>query len=456
MDCGLGIVIKQKRVVVLFWMSVANHSVYRRLSTLTIHVVGIMISRVGSINIPSRVLCCSSAHTAGLLQTVFDDVHVVLTPEHAKITLADTPNDTFTAIIVDDTTWNEGDLLSYCARKVMCPARLVLSSTLIPDHCFGTGADAVASSVEELIHAYGVLVHDVCRDGDLLQRRYNREATLRQLAGGALTHRVQQIHSYSKRLQQQLDAMQAPYPHGSMVKIVHISDTHNFHRYVRLPEGDLLLHTGDIVGNYGGKYEMDLIQQFADFLNWIAHEACPMYERIVFLAGNHDTYLDPIKQPDRYEQSMEILNDFLSRHPNVSYLNNSSVLYRGLEIYGTPTTICRVESQKRNMLSNGFERTVSQRFQDWESIPECDILLTHLPPSGLGLSCVEDSCPMLTNAVYRESRKAPRLHAFGHIHSQFGVAEHDESTILSNGSQERILRVDLYGGGAPIVLDLAV
>ena len=421
------------------------------------HIFGIMIIHAQSFTIPSRVLCCSSVHTADLLQTVFDDVDLEPSPEHAKTILADNPNDTFTAVVVDDTAWNNGDLLSFCIRRGMCPVRLVLSSTLEPDVCYRNGADAVVSTVEELRHAYGVLVHDAYRcEGDLLHRRYAREATLRQLAGGTLTHRVQQLHSYSKRLQQQMDAVQPPRPHGSMVRIVHISDTHNFHRYVRLPEGDLLLHTGDIVGNYGGKYGIDLIQQFDDFLRWIAHEACPKYEQIVLLAGNHDTFLDPVKQPDQHVQSMAILKEFLAEHRNVSYLDKSSVVYRGLEIYGTPTTICRVEAHKRNMLSNGFERTVTERFQDWESIPECDILLTHLPPSGLGLSSAEDSCPMLTNAVYRESRRLPRLHAFGHIHSQFGVAEHEATTILSNGSQERILRADLYGGGAPIVLDLAV
>ena len=66
---------------------------------------------------------------------------------------------------------------------------------------------------------------------------------------------------------------------------------------------------------------------------------------------------------------------------------------------------------------------------------------------------------MITNAVVyrRELRKLPRSHAhnaFGHIHSQFGVAEHEATTILSNGSQLHILLADLYGGGAAIVLDL--
>lgn len=439
-----------------------NHDFSRRhwnsLISLIVHVlvVGCVVAQTDALTMIPRVLFCSSVPTDNRLRTVFYDVvHVVSTQQARKI-LAETPKDSFTAIVVDDTTWDGGDLINYCARKGMSPARLVLSSTLGPDHCYGVGADVVVSTVQELKHAHDVLIHDVfCPENDLLHRRHQREATLQNLAGGALTYRVQQLHSHSQRLQQQLKAIQPQYTSPSSIKVVHISDTHNYHRHVRLPRGDLLLHTGDIVGNYRETYEIDLLKQFTDFLDWIAQEAYPKYDRIVFLAGNHDTYLDPVKQPKQYEISMHILHSFLEEHPNVSYLHKSSVFYRGLEIYGTPTTICRVEAQKRNMLSNGFERTIEERYQDWESIPECDILLTHLPPSGLGLSSAEDSCPMLTNAVYRDARKAPRLHAFGHIHSQFGVVQ-QASTILSNASQERMLKVDLYGGGSPIVLNLAI
>lgn len=496
-----------------------NHGRRLRNNTLLLVIISVLPITLSfsTMRRPRAILCCSSEQqTAAVLQTVFENVHHVASVEDAKTTLAlaqqqQQQNTLFTAVVVDETTWNDhGDLISYCARKGLGPVRLVFSTTFADDdddaeqQCYGSGADVVVSTtVEELKRVHDVLIHDdsSCSQGtdDLLQRRYQRQATLQELAGGALTHRVQQLHSHSNRLQQQMDEIQK-FRQGdallqrrryeretatllqeqlsdsggggalpqlvqqvqiedeiqTSIKVVHISDTHNLHRNLRLPEGDLLLHTGDIVANYREKYEIDLLQQFTDFLDWIAQEACPKYEKIVFLAGNHDTYLDPIKaKPEQYEQSMTILKDFLAQNPKVSYLYKSSVVYRGLSIYGTPTTICRVEAHERTMLSNGFERKMEERYQDWENISECDILLTHLPPAGLGLADSHHSCPMLTNAVYYRTRKTPRLHAFGHVHSQFGVAQQD-STILSNASQERILRVDLYGGGAPIVLDLAV
>jgi hypothetical protein len=57
--------------------------------------------------------------------------------------------------------------------------------------------------------------------------------------------------------------------------VVHISDTHNFHNYIALPhDGDLLLHTGDMVGNYNANYEIDVVSQFKDFLDWILAHDC--------------------------------------------------------------------------------------------------------------------------------------------------------------------------------------
>lgn len=59
---------------------------------------------------------------------------------------------------------------------------------------------------------------------------------------------------------------------------------------------------------------------------------------------------------------------------------------------------------------------------------------------------------MMTNIVYSRTKR-PRLHAFGHIHSQFGYGQY-ESTILSNASQERVVRTDPAAGGIPLVIDL--
>jgi hypothetical protein len=295
-------------------------------------------------------------------------------------------------------------------------------------------------------------------------------------------------------------------------------------------------------GNYNpdSRNRRTLLDQFQDFLEWIhSSDVYPMYEKIVLLAGNHDTYLDPekCKSLDDYQRAQFLLRDVWGvevpslwsmlptpqhllaissmssqhHHPatttaatstesstsKVCYLDQSSIQFRGLTIYGSPTTICRVETQNRRMRSNGFERTHFERQQSWNQIPnKVDILLTHLPPAGVeGANGAGSSCEYLARAVYRQRRptgrdegkdkkmdpnetfrrllpknwnairpqssstshvkRPPRLHAFGHVHSQFGVArEPVTGTILSNASQERLLRDDLYGGGTPLIIDL--
>ena len=72
------------------------------------------------------------------------------------------------------------------------------------------------------------------------------------------------------------------------MKIVCISDTHGRHEHLTsklmgniLPEGDLLLHAGDLT-NVGGKGEVEGV------LDWLI-EIAPRYTHgVVFIAGNHD------------------------------------------------------------------------------------------------------------------------------------------------------------------------
>ena len=403
------------------------------------------------------------------------------------------PETHFTSILVDDENWETGKLLRWCVQKRLVPLRLVWSSSRSPNDLetyYRCGADAVVNSVQGIQEAIQ-LFKDGGREGNhnddgtqsdlgVVARRWRRQARWIELANGALTHRSQQLHSHSRRLEDQYTAigLNGRSNHAlddnrqkktESIRIVHISDTHNYHRYIPLPRGDLLIHTGDLCGNYRAPHTTSVVDQFRDFLSWLEERAVQRFDRIVFMAGNHDTYLDPVKNPTLSKHVREtLLEPFLTKHRNVRYLCQSGTRYRGLHLYATPTTICRVESANKHMLSNAFERTNKDRFSDWQRIPpNVDILLTHMPPAGIGLSQhIEHTCPMLTSAVYcgqqangkddggrQQLRRAPRLHAFGHIHSQFGLSRH-ESTILSNASQERLIRTDLYGGATPIVIDL--
>jgi hypothetical protein len=580
----------------------------------------------------------------------FQLLHHVPTSQQALRTLLEHSEDTFSTIIVDDSTWDNGAVFRACFQRRLLPVRIFIettmsvtdessgiskSSTTIPQEtpflptkdssnknndrnhklsrCYEMGADVVVPcSVTALQHAYQVLVkpsigsiaasgssrsndneeeqpHHDAGHPHSLQLRYQREAQLQLLSGGRVTRRIRELQRHTERLatcfaklasttattrehstlpttttttwkphcqlQSPLSYNQkhhekvsssvssaSPFSSSSLsLRIVHISDTHNFHRQLHLPPGDILLHTGDMCGNYNPESHnrRTMLDQFQDFLEWIhSSEVYPRYEKIVLLAGNHDTYLDPkkCKSLDDYQRAKFLLRDVWGvevpsrwsmwptpqhlltlssmssqhHHPvitrtatltespsssKVCYLDQSSLQFRGLTIYGSPTTICRVETQNQRMRSNGFERTHIERQQSWNQIPnKIDILLTHLPPAGVeGANGAGSSCEYLTRAVYHQrrqtgrddgkdkdpddtlrpllpknwktarpqssstsnSKRPPRLHAFGHVHSQFGVAREPLSgTILSNASQERLLRDDLYGGGTPLIIDL--
>lgn len=384
------------------------------------------------------------------------------------------------ALIVDTdglTSEEIQSLLSHARRWNPAMPRILVFKKEVDFHvhgrCLELGADAVVITALKLQEALQVLLNTYIDenhptewndDVDLIQRRKSRYKQLLHVAGGRKTLRLEQFESYTHRLQCQIQSL--PFPllqpnkvqtkndhNGDFVRIVHISDTHNRHHRVCIPNGDLFLHTGDICGNYGHSHT-SLVNQFENFLQWLESCVCPKFEQVIFLGGNHDCYLDDKKcTAGIHRQANDSLQAFLRRNPNALYLCATSVLYRGIKIYGTPTCICRVETKKKRYVSNAFERNNRDRYNQWRSIPNnVDILLTHLPPAGI-LTTVEDACPMLANEVF--SNVQPRLHAFGHAHKHFGVHYDSDCNILfSNGSQEHLLNVDEYGGGTPIVLDL--
>lgn len=76
-----------------------------------------------------------------------------------------------------------------------------------------------------------------------------------------------------------------------------ISDTHGFHRDVVIPDGDVLVHAGDITMN--GEVETIL-----DFVRWLVE--LPHAHKVI-VPGNHDRCLDhayPFPFPNRVEATI--------------------------------------------------------------------------------------------------------------------------------------------------------
>jgi hypothetical protein len=99
------------------------------------------------------------------------------------------------------------------------------------------------------------------------------------------------------------------------LKIVCLSDTHELHREVRVPEGDPLIHAGDI------SFFSRRPSVLADFNDWLG-ELPHRYE--VVIPGNHDTLLE------------NMTNRWTITHAHL--LINSGVELDGLKVWGAPAT----------------------------------------------------------------------------------------------------------------------
>jgi predicted phosphohydrolase len=97
-------------------------------------------------------------------------------------------------------------------------------------------------------------------------------------------------------------------------RIVCISDTHARHRLTVVPEGDILIHGGDIT-RHGS------LEDVEDFDRWL--KTLPHKHKIV-ICGNHDFCFQ--------ERAAEAR----ARITNAIYLEDSACELAGLTFYGSP------------------------------------------------------------------------------------------------------------------------
>lgn len=197
------------------------------------------------------------------------------------------------------------------------------------------------------------------------------------------------------------------------MKILHISDTHGYHRRLRdMPEAEVVVHSGDFC--MGGT-EKEAI----DFLNWF----CDLpYRHKIFICGNHDDCL--------FGANIGGLDE------NVHYLCNSYIEIDGIRFYGVPMFIgdCITERQVQN----------------YADIPNnIDVLITHNPPLGI-LDFDKGINYGSKELLQRASDVMPRLHLFGHIHNNYGLI-HSQHTAFSNAS---LVDDDYRLTNKPVIIEL--
>lgn len=176
------------------------------------------------------------------------------------------------------------------------------------------------------------------------------------------------------------------------MRIVCISDTHNRTADLKVPDGDLLIHAGDLTM----RGTLDELRKSRQFLDSLPHP------NKVIIAGNHDW---------GFEKEPEAVRALFS---SFTYLQDQETTVAGLRIWGSPWQPWFFD------WAFNLDRGPAIRSK-WDLIPDgIDVLVTHGPPAGHGdrnMSGESVGCSDLLEVL---TRIRPRLHVFGHIHEGYG------------------------------------
>lgn len=171
------------------------------------------------------------------------------------------------------------------------------------------------------------------------------------------------------------------------MKILQISDNHNFHqRLTHLPTADVIVHCGDFT-EHGTENEV------LDFLNWFIE--LPYREKI-FITGNHDLCL----------WDAESIEDLPS---NIHFLQDCGCSIDGVVFWGLSY------NHGEGMIPDGV-----------------DILVTHEPPIMIldKSSNIHWGNTSLRNRVFQIK---PNYHLFGHAHESHGIVQ-EADIVFANGA----------------------
>jgi predicted phosphodiesterase len=194
------------------------------------------------------------------------------------------------------------------------------------------------------------------------------------------------------------------------MKLILISDTHNRHREVNIPEGDILIHSGDFSGQ-GNPYEVE------DFLDWFSNQP---HTYKIFIAGNHDMSFE-----DKPEWLIEMLDKL---PPNVFYLEDSEMTIDEIKFYGSPW-----QPEFHNWAFN-LPRG-EQLVDKWNKIPlDTNVLITHGPSYlNLDYTIFGHQSVGCHDLLYKVQEVKPQIHTCGHIHGAYG-SKYNEYTAFFNAS----------------------
>lgn len=179
------------------------------------------------------------------------------------------------------------------------------------------------------------------------------------------------------------------------LKIIAISDTHNKHKEITIPECDILIHAGDATG-------MGRASEIRNFAKWFNKQPAK-YK--IFVPGNHEL---------KFEKELPASKLWFSEEcPDGILLINQSIEIEGIKIYGSPITPF-FYNWAWNEYKEGLEKA-------WKAIPDdTNLLITH--GQAYGINDIVDNqpgvhlgCQHLMDRI--QELKNLKIYIGGHLHS---------------------------------------
>ncbi|MFB4320466.1 metallophosphatase domain-containing protein [Actinomadura sp. 21ATH] len=215
------------------------------------------------------------------------------------------------------------------------------------------------------------------------------------------------------------------------MRIVAVADTHTFHDDLVVPEGDVLVHAGDLCRR--GR-DLGELRDAADWMRGLPHRT-----KIV-VAGNHDRMF--VDDPAR---ARGVLAD-----RGIRYLEDGGTEVDGVSFWGSPW------QPEFNDWAFNLPRGRSLA-EKWAMIPEgVDVLVTHGPPLGIGDAGAPPGRHGCADLLERVREVRPRLHLFGHIHQDGGFWRRGETAFANVTTWEcergpTVVRLDPAGVTGEVV-----
>lgn len=178
------------------------------------------------------------------------------------------------------------------------------------------------------------------------------------------------------------------------MRLVFISDTHGHHREMDVPDGDVLIHAGDMSRGRG------TVSQVFDFNSWAG--SLP-HKKKIFTPGNHDL---------QFERDLPLCREMMS---NWTVLSDEELIVDGIKFYGSPWQPW-FHSWAYNLPRGPKLAAV------WAQIPnDTDVLITHGPPKDiLDTTYWDNENVGCGDLAHRVMEVCPKIHVFGHIHETYG------------------------------------